>query len=128
MMSGLEYVLPFLFTSEYINNFLVWSMEIECAYCLCSQMTGIISVSAKLVPTFMNFLKKLAEEGQQMSGNQSFSDSSTVNSGNYTKSQYKRVPMQELASFTASSETSSLNGEDYAGSLRHRQQANKVAS
>lgn len=91
-------------------------------------MTGIISVSAKLVPTFMNFLKKLAEEGQQMSGNQSFSDSSTVNSGNYTKSQYKQVPMQELASFTASSETPSLNGEDYAGSLRHRQQANKVAS
>eukprot|EP00250_Pteridium_aquilinum_P020464 c24824_g1_i1 orf=337-2970(-) len=80
-------------------------------------LTGAISVSAKLLPTFMNFLKKLAEEGQQMANNSNHSDNSSVTSGNYTRP-YKQVPSQEMASYADSSEDSYNNGDER---LRYRQ-------
>ncbi|KAI5079493.1 hypothetical protein GOP47_0004972 [Adiantum capillus-veneris] len=83
-------------------------------------LTGIISVSAKLLPTFMNFLKRLAEEGQQMANNSGLSNNSTISSG---RSPHKHVPMQEMASYTNLSDDSSLNGDDHSGSLRYGQRS-----
>ncbi|MCO5592157.1 hypothetical protein L7F22_046153 [Adiantum nelumboides] len=74
-------------------------------------LTGIISVSAKLLPTFMNFLKRLAEEGQQMANSSGFSNNSTVSSG---RSPHKHGPKQEMAYFTNSSDDSSVNGKDHS--------------
>eukprot|EP00249_Psilotum_nudum_P021401 c28095_g1_i1 orf=376-2871(-) len=86
-------------------------------------LPGIISVSSKLLPTFMNILKKLAEEGQQFSGHRD-SDNSTVVSGDRsTTLQYKEVPLQDMTKYASSNESSSMNGHDFSSSQKHRQQA-----
>ncbi|MCO5586652.1 hypothetical protein L7F22_040594 [Adiantum nelumboides] len=87
-------------------------------------LAGALSVSGKLLPTFMNFLKRLAEEGQQMANSATHSESSSISSGNYTRPAYKQVPMQEMATYADSSEDSYSNGDDR---LRFRQTA-KLAS
>ncbi|KAH7436829.1 hypothetical protein KP509_05G037600 [Ceratopteris richardii] len=75
-------------------------------------LAGALSVSAKLLPTFMNFLKKLAEEGQQMANSANGSNISSITSGNYTRTAaYKQAPMQEMTSFSGSTEERYGNGE-----------------
>eukprot|EP00250_Pteridium_aquilinum_P020465 c24824_g2_i2 orf=433-2931(-) len=92
-----------------------------------SFLTGIISVSAKLLPTFMNFLKKLAEEGQQMANNSNLNGSNTVSTGNYTAAPHKHVPMQEMVSFADSNGDSSVSGDEQSSSLKYRQSNNATS-
>ncbi|KAH7280520.1 hypothetical protein KP509_36G000900 [Ceratopteris richardii] len=66
-------------------------------------LAGAISVSAKLLPTIMNFLKRLAEESQQTINNVNRNDVSSMTSGNYTRADSPRqTPVKEMSSFTES--------------------------
>ncbi|XP_004510375.1 protein ROOT HAIR DEFECTIVE 3 [Cicer arietinum] len=75
-------------------------------------LPGLISLSTKFVPTIMNLIKRLAEEGQNPTANNPQRTSSKNNTSN-------AVPVGSSASSSASSNLTSLdNGNRYTGSSK----------
>lgn len=80
------------------------------------QLPGLLSLSTKFLPTVMNLLKKLAEEGQKPTapGPQRNAPLES-NYGNNTQVN------SDAASTSSSTITSSENGVEHSSSLRQRQ-------
>ncbi|RAL42419.1 hypothetical protein DM860_017599 [Cuscuta australis] len=76
-------------------------------------LPGLISLSSKFLPTVMNLLKKLAEQGQgQTTGNSSHNHHPTIPSKSFRSSSIDRGDL----SSTGSSEVTSENGDEPSSS------------
>ncbi|KAK7349247.1 hypothetical protein VNO77_06459 [Canavalia gladiata] len=74
-------------------------------------LPGIISLSSKFIPTIMNLMKKLAEEGQNPATNN--------HHGSTSKTNYNAVTAARTVSSSASSNLTSLdNGTEFASPLK----------
>lgn len=78
-----------------------------CAYL---QLPGLISLSTKFLPTVMNLLKKLAEEGQIPATNNNPQRNPVGASMNHQNG----VSTSEISSTASSGVTSSGNGTEYS--------------
>eukprot|EP01018_Ginkgo_biloba_P020342 Gb_41500 [translate_table: standard] len=79
-------------------------------------LPGILSLSTKFLPTIMNLLKRLADEGQKF-GASGAPNNTPNNPASYRNGSIKQVPLQD----PSSQPSSSVDGVEYSGSLRHRQ-------
>eukprot|EP01018_Ginkgo_biloba_P028053 Gb_27309 [translate_table: standard] len=79
-------------------------------------LPGILSLSTKFLPTIMNLLKRLADEGQKF-GASGVPNNTPDNPASYRNGSIKQVPLQD----PSSQPSSSVDGLEYSGSLRHRQ-------
>ncbi|XP_075492309.1 protein ROOT HAIR DEFECTIVE 3-like isoform X1 [Primulina tabacum] len=75
-------------------------------------LPGILSISTKLLPTIMNLLRKLAEEGQRPANSDS-QHNSPFSAKNSTNDQ------SHMSSVASSEVTSSENGTEYSSPLVH---------
>ncbi|XP_027334316.1 protein ROOT HAIR DEFECTIVE 3 isoform X2 [Abrus precatorius] len=73
-------------------------------------LPGIISLSSKFIPTIMNLIKKLAEEGQNPATNNHQRSTS--------KDNYNAVTTNSVSSSSSSNVTSLDNGTEYASPLK----------
>jgi len=89
-------------------------------------LSGILSLSAKFLPTIMALLKRLADEGQKCSGSGASSNTTLLRSENYGIG-FKEMQLQDPAR-SASSQSSSVEGVDHLRSVRHRQNAASKAT
>lgn len=81
-------------------------------------LPGVISISTKLLPTVMNLLKKLADEGAGVRSGAS----STANNLNRTNSKTTNREMQDLAAGTDSVSNGRVGNNSSTGDgLRQRQ-------
>lgn len=84
-------------------------------------LSGILSLSAKFLPTIMALLKRLADEGQKFSGSETSSNTTLLRSENYGVG-FKEVQLQDPAR-SSSSQSSSVEGVEHSQSIRHRHSA-----
>lgn len=95
------YILQYLYGKPYFSTF-------------CFQLPGIISLSSKFIPTIMNLIKKLAEEGQNPATNNP--------QRNPSKDNYNAVTAGSAVSSSSSSNITSLdNGTGYTSSSKDEQ-------
>uniref|UniRef100_A0A0D6QSC7 Sey1/RHD3-like three-helix bundle domain-containing protein n=1 Tax=Araucaria cunninghamii TaxID=56994 RepID=A0A0D6QSC7_ARACU len=80
-------------------------------------LPGILSLSTKFLPTVMNLIKRLADEGQRYGGSTQ-SSNNPVGLGNGS---FKSVPSQNFASDPSSEASSSDASLEQSSPLRHRQ-------
>lgn len=83
--------------------------------CACLQLPGLISLSTKLLPTVMNLLKKLAEEGQIPTPNNNDPPRNPVAA---SKNYANGVSTSEMSSSASSEVTSSGNGTKYSSATK----------
>jgi len=84
-------------------------------------LSGILSLSAKFLPTIMALLKRLADEGQKFSGSEASSNTTILHSENYGVG-VKDVQLQDPER-SSSSQSSSVEDVECSRSIRHRQSA-----
>lgn len=84
-------------------------------------LSGILSLSAKFLPTILALLKRLADEGQKFSGSEASSNTTILRSENYEVG-VKDVQLQDPAR-SSSSQSSSVEDVECSSSIRHRQSA-----
>lgn len=84
-------------------------------------LSGILSLSAKFLPTIMAVLKRLADEGQKFSGSEASSNTTLLHSENYGIG-FKEVELQDPAR-SSSSQSSSVEDVEHLRSVRHTQSA-----
>lgn len=84
-------------------------------------LSGILSLSAKFLPTIMALLKRLADEGQKFSGSETSSNTTLLRSENYGVG-FKEVQLQDPAR-SSPSQSSSVEGVEPSQSIRHRHSA-----
>jgi len=82
-------------------------------------LPGILSISSKLLPTLMNLLKKLADEGQRI-GVDAGAGSNQTNGTNTNGVLHRDIQLNDMAADSVS-ESSFENGDHMTGNLRQRQ-------
>lgn len=82
--------------------------------CVYLQLPGLISLSTKFLPTVMNLLKKLAEEGQITATNNNPQRNPVGASTNHQNG----VSTTETSSSASSEVTSAVNGTEYSSPKR----------